>query len=289
MVDRNAAPHPDNAPGRWFVDMRCIDCDASRQVAPGLFDHHDGQSVVARQPENEDEEQRMWLAALACPTRSIRTDPPESRPRGLYPDELADGVFYCGHNSPASYGANSFFVRRPEGNLLIDSPRYTRELTAAFEEAGGIEHVLLTHRDDVADADQYAEHFGARVWIHAADRGAAPYATDVVDGDDPVEVQDGLEIVPIPGHTRGSVAFVLEDRFLFSGDSLYWGRRRQDLAVHRAFTWYSLDVQLDSLERLAHTAGFSYVLAGHGDRYETTVTDMHDRLLALVARERARR
>lgn len=278
--------HPANAPGSWFVDTACVDCDASRQVAPALFERRDRQSVVARQPATAEDERSMWLAALACPTRSIRSDPPRRRPRGLYPLELADGVHYCGHNTEASFGANAFFAVRTGGNLLIDSPRFTPELVDAFAAAGGIGHVLLTHRDDVADADRYAERFGARVWIHQADRSAAPYATDVVAGLDPVEVQAGVQLVPIPGHTRGSVAFVLDDRFLFSGDSLFWHRRRGDLAVHERFTWYSLPAQIESLARLAELAQFSYVLAGHGDRRETTVDDMHRRLTALVARYR---
>lgn len=30
--------HPDNAEGPWFVDTRCIRCDAARHWAPGLID-----------------------------------------------------------------------------------------------------------------------------------------------------------------------------------------------------------------------------------------------------------
>jgi len=32
LTDRN----PDSAPGNWYVDRQCIDCGASRTVAPGL-------------------------------------------------------------------------------------------------------------------------------------------------------------------------------------------------------------------------------------------------------------
>ena len=42
-------------------------------------------------------------------------------------------------------------------------------------------HVLLSHRDDVADADRWADRYGADVWIHAADADAAPYATNVFE------------------------------------------------------------------------------------------------------------
>ena len=37
--------HRRNAPGRWYVDTRCIDCTASRTVAPGLIVARGGQSV----------------------------------------------------------------------------------------------------------------------------------------------------------------------------------------------------------------------------------------------------
>jgi glyoxylase-like metal-dependent hydrolase (beta-lactamase superfamily II) len=226
----------------------------------------------------------MWRAALACPTHSVRRDPPRSAPNDVYPQHLSDGVSYLGFNSADSFGANAFLVERRAGNVMIDAPRFVRPLVEALHRRGGLAHILLTHRDDVADAERYAERFGASVWIHGHDAGAAPFATHVVDGQDEVEVQSGLVLLPCPGHTRGSVCYLLEDRFLFSGDSLFWHRWRQDLAVHVRQTWYSLDVQLASLHAIAERHRFSWVLAGHGDRHETTVEDMHRRLLALVER-----
>ena len=116
---------------------------------------------------------------------------------------------------------------RDAGNLLIDSPRFTRNLVEPIEQLGGIADVLLTHRDDVADADRYAERFGARVWIHEADRTAAPYATDLLRGHQPATVAPGVVAVPVPGHTRGSVVYAVDDTWLFSGDSLAWSRERR--------------------------------------------------------------
>ena len=34
-----------NVEGAWFCDTRCIDCDASRQLAPDLLDRVDGLTV----------------------------------------------------------------------------------------------------------------------------------------------------------------------------------------------------------------------------------------------------
>ena len=276
--------HPGNAPGDWFVDTRCIDCDACRQVAPELFAARGGQSVVREQPASAAAVHRAWAAALACPTQSIgaRSRPP--RPTGVYPLELADGVHYCGYNSEDSFGANAFLAVRAEGNLLVDSPRFTRQLVRPVEALGGIDHVLLTHRDDVADAEAWAAHFGARVWIHEDDAGAAPFATDVLTGPATTEIRPGLVAVPVPGHTRGSVVLCLEDRFLFTGDSLYWDRDDGDLAAHRHATWYSWAEQTRSLARLAGACRFEWVLAGHGGRAARPADEMHDRLVALTRR-----
>jgi glyoxylase-like metal-dependent hydrolase (beta-lactamase superfamily II) len=282
---RHDHDNPPNAPGEWFVDTRCIDCDTCRQVAPAVFADRRGLSVVAAQPSTPDVETSAWRASLACPTRSIGTRSVHRRPPdGLFPQELADGVYYCGHNDERSFGANAFFAVRPQGNVLVDAPRWTRRLARPIEALGGIRHILLTHRDDVADARRWADRFGARVWIHDADADAAPFATDVFDGLEPVEVQAGLVAVPVPGHTRGSAAFVLEERFMFSGDSLFWDRDRGDLAAHRHATWYSWSVQADSLARLADHHRFEWVLAGHGDRARRPADEMHDRLVRLSAR-----
>lgn len=280
--------HPGNVDGPFFVDTRCINCDASRQLAPDLFAIHDRQSVVRRQPTNDDETAAMWRAVLACPTNSIRTDPPQTRPRGLFPQHLAGPVHYLGHNSPKSFGANSFLVERPGGNLLVDSPRWTRNLVAPVEDLGGIAQVLLTHRDDVADADRWAEHFGAeRVWIHEWEADAAPYATDHFTGLDTTTVADGVDAVPIPGHTRGSVAFVVDDEYLLSGDSLYW-RRSNRPGVHVQATWYSLEEQSRSLRRLATSHRFRWVFAGHGDRNREPIDDLPEQVVALCGELDAR-
>src|SRR5689334_20780569 len=92
----------------------------------------------------------------------------------VYPRRVEDEVYLTGFASPKSYGAMSHFIRDPGGNWLVDSPRWEPYLVDKFAELGGIKYIFLTHRDDVADADRYARHFGAQRIIHEADRGAAP-------------------------------------------------------------------------------------------------------------------
>lgn len=282
LVDR----HPANVDGEWYVDDRCIDCDVSRHHAPGLIEAlADGQSVVVRQPSTPDEELLMWRAALGCPTRSIGTVTRRAEPPGVYPWEVTPGVLMCGHNDRRSFGAYSWLVPRPDGGLLVDSPRWDHGLVDAMELLGGIGHVLLTHRDDVADARRYAEHFDARVWIHHDDRDAAPFASDLLVGEHETEIEPGLLAYPVPGHTRGSVLYLVDERWLFTGDTLAWFHREQDLGAFRGATWYSWDALRASLGRFAGSGHrFEWVFAGHGKWHGADADEMHDRLTALVAR-----
>jgi glyoxylase-like metal-dependent hydrolase (beta-lactamase superfamily II)/ferredoxin len=299
---RLADKHPANVDGAWFVDTRCIDCGTCRELVPELFGETDLQSVVRAQPLDAEGEHRAWLAAAACPTASIGRSPRTPRPDHLFPLTVDGPVSDLGHCSEDSFGATSYLVERPDGNLMVDSPVFTRRLTGEIDARGGIAHVLLSHRDDVADAQQWAERYGARVWIHADDRVAAPFATDVIEGLDTVEVagSDGAAeggtarvaggvggrvlVIPVPGHTRGSVVYVVDDRWAFTGDSLAWSHARQDLVAFRGACWYSWTEQTASLARLADVATFEWVLPGHGARIRLERGDADRRLRALVER-----
>ena len=175
------------------------------------------------------------------PDASIGTVSRRPDPADVYPWEVTPGVCMTGYNDRRSFGAYAWWVPRPEGGLLVDAPHWNRKVVDAMEARGGLAHVLLSHRDDVADAARYAEHFGAHVWIHEADRDAAPYATDVVTGIDEQRVAPGVVAFPVPGHTRGSVLYVVDDTWLFTGDSFAWSAEREVLYAFRGATWYSWD------------------------------------------------
>lgn len=92
--------------------------------------------------------------------------------------------------------------RRPQTAADQQYLPVVRELVRRFEEIGGIADVLLTHRDDVADAERFVTHFGARSWIHEHDREAAPFATGILKGRDPTSIRDDVLAIPVPGHAR---------------------------------------------------------------------------------------
>ncbi|MFL5407492.1 MAG: MBL fold metallo-hydrolase [Myxococcales bacterium] len=282
---------PENAPGPLFVDSTCIDCDACRQLAPRTFARSDrsGLSYVRRQPERVEKADAL-VALVACPTASIG---------GAHGGEVRDAfrslplhihgpVHDLGLRAESSYGATSYLVVREGGNVIVDSPRAAKPLLDRIEQMGGARWNFLTHRDDVADHEQLHQRFGCERVLHRHDVSRRTQSVErQIGGTDPVELSPGLLVIPVPGHTPGSAALLVDDTYLFTGDHL-WGEGRSgvplrraeaegrsigggrsvgggSLGMSRSVCWYSWDEQISSLEKLLDFR-FRFVLPGHGRR-----------------------
>jgi glyoxylase-like metal-dependent hydrolase (beta-lactamase superfamily II)/ferredoxin len=276
---------PENVPGDFFVDSTCIDCDACRQIAPAVFGEAAETSFVHTQPISPQARRDALHALLACPTGSIGclADDDPKAVMDDFPLVVEEPVYYCGYNSPKSYGGNSYVIRQPDGNWLIDSPKFVAPLLRRLEALGGIRHIFLTHRDDVADADRYAKHFAARRIIHREELSSQPDAEVILDGNEATEIAPGFLAIPTPGHTKGHCVFLFQERFLFTGDHLDWDRDQQRLAASPSYCWYSWQRQTESMARLARFP-FEWVLPGHGQRVRLSYADMHEHMNQLVAR-----
>ena len=273
---------PENVAGDFFVDATCIDCDACRQIAPTIFRDHGDQSSVYHQPETEDEIRLALMSLVACPTASIGTTRKYNARIGVdaFPTKISENVYFCGFTSESSFGAWSYLIVRPDsegGNLLVDSPRFTRPLVKKIAGLGGVRLMFLTHRDDIADHAQFAEKFGAERIMHAAD-GAKRYGMErIIEGDVAVRLDNDLTIVPVPGHTRGHMVLLYKNRFLFTGDHLAWSPARETLTAFRSVCWYSWTEQTRSMEKLLDY-DFEWVLPGHGRSHRDTLNSMRSHL-----------
>jgi glyoxylase-like metal-dependent hydrolase (beta-lactamase superfamily II) len=174
-------------------------------------------------------------------------------------------------------------VRHSQGNWLIDSPKFLSPLVRRLESLGGVAHIFLTHSDDVADAQRYAQHFDARRIIHRRELAAQPGAEMVLDGDSPAELTPGFLAVPTPGHTEGHCCLLVQERFLFTGDHLAWDRDERRLIAFRDYCWHSWSQQRASMARLLENS-FEWVLPGHGQRVHLPAADKHRQLRDLVER-----
>ncbi|MGW4378773.1 MBL fold metallo-hydrolase [Kitasatospora sp. NPDC004531] len=268
----------------WYVDDRCTGCDVARQLAPGLIRQVGRGSEMVRQPQDAAELAQVNAAAFACHTRSIRRrSGPLDPAADPFPLAIDENVLLCGHNSRRTAAANSYLLRRPDGTvMMIDTPRWAESLADRYEQVGRITDVLLTHQDHAVHGRRWADRFGARLWIHEGDLAAAPDADRVLRGTGPTEIAEGVVAHPVPGHTRGSVLFLADGRYCFSGDSLYWSRTVGALAVAEHVTWYSIEEQAASLARVAPRLRFEWVLPGHGDRMRLPSAQMAEQLRAVV-------
>ena len=260
-----------NAPGPFYVDASCIDCGTCWQWDPHHFAPCGATAHVQRQPQGEGELESALLALRACPVAAIgapaalvRRTPADGFPAPIT-SHPAGAVLYCGWASARSFGASSYLIVRPRGNVLIDSPRFNAPLARRIEALGGLAALVLTHRDDVADQERWARRFGCPRWIHAADADAAPGAEAVVAGAEEVQLDPDLRLIPTPGHTEGSLVALLGEQVLFSGDHLWWSDTVQGVVASRAYCWWDWPSQVASVERLAGL-DVRWLLPGHGHR-----------------------
>lgn len=276
---------PHNAPGPLYVDSSCIDCDTCRWMAPAAFTRRGEQSSVAAQPASDEEWRRALMALVSCPTASIGVvgGRDASAAVASLPDEVEPGVLHCGYHAEASFGAAAYLVVRPEGNVLVDSPRFAGPLVRRVEALGGVRTMFLTHRDDVADHARWAAHFGCERVMHERDVAADTRDVEVrVRGDATLALADDLLVIPTPGHTEGSACLLWKDRVLFSGDHLAWSASRGHVVAFRDACWFDWDVQTESVRRLLDH-DFEALLPGHGRRCRLPPAEMREQVRRCVA------
>ena len=271
-----------NVPGDFYVDSTSIDCDACRQIAPAVFHDVGDQSAVLHQPASDDELLAAQKALLACPTASIGSIEKHDMRAALasYPELIEDDVYRCGFTSESSFGAFSYFIAN---NILIDSPRFAGPIVKNLAAMGGVRRMVLTHQDDVADHAKFHERFGCTRVLHRDDvRTRTAMIEMQPTGEDPIEIEPGLLMIPTPGHTKGHAVFLWRDRFLFTGDHLAWDESHDRLYAFRSACWYSWSEQIRSMTRLLDYR-FEWILPGHGRPMKLDAGRMHAELVKCVA------
>ena len=277
---------PQNTEGDFYVDSTCIDCDTCRWMAPEIYGLVGSQSAVVHQPEGQTERLQAMQALLACPTASIGTI---AKPTDIktaqqsFPLLVAENIFHCGYHAENSYGAASYLIQRPEGNVLVDSPRFAPPLVKQIEAMGGVRYLYLTHRDDVADHQKFHDHFGCDRILHNDEVSRDTQSVEIQLPDfDSVQLAPDLLIIPVPGHTKGHTVLLYRQKFLFTGDHLAWSERMQQLVAFRDVCWYSWPDLVRSMHKLAEY-DFEWVLPGHGRRFHSDRDTMRQQMQRCLA------
>jgi len=200
-------------------------------------------------------------------------------------------------------GCLSYVVASAGKAIVIDPLRHLHPyLDLACETGLTIKAVIDTHghADHISGGLALAASISASYYLHPHD---AIHPIDLLPATIPYEfVRDSqmfpvgqhvLKALHIPGHTLGLVAFQLDDRYLFAGDSIFIRSiSRPDLGG-KAETWAALHGR--SLRRLLGLPGGITVLPGHFSgldeadetgRFAASLDDLKQRNDGLVALQR---
>jgi glyoxylase-like metal-dependent hydrolase (beta-lactamase superfamily II) len=180
------------------------------------------------------------------------------------------------------YENNVFIVRcRSTGDaVLIDAANEHDKLLELCRRLG-VRKVLETHGHfDHIQAVPAVRDAGYSVAVTEADAGMLPSYDELLHDEDVIEVgRLRLHAVHTPGHTPGSICFVVDGSpLLFSGDTLFPGGPGNTSYPGGDFA--TIITSLD--ERLFRLPANTIVLPGHGT--DTTIGAERPHLAAWVAR-----
>jgi glyoxylase-like metal-dependent hydrolase (beta-lactamase superfamily II)/rhodanese-related sulfurtransferase len=168
-------------------------------------------------------------------------------------------------------GCLSYMVASAGQAIVIDPLRHLHPYLDLARRMGLMIGAVIDthgHADHISGGVALAAQTGASYYLHPYD---AIHPIDVLPATIPYEfIREGqrfpvgrheLEALHIPGHTLGLVAFRLDDKYLFTGDSIFIRSiARPDLGG-KAETWAPLHGR--SLRRLLDLPGGITVLPGH--------------------------
>lgn len=175
------------------------------------------------------------------------------------------------------------YVVHKEGHVLIVDPGGHPEIISSVIEKGEkVEAILLTHghEDHTGAVDELVSLFHCPVYMSVNDLPLVeessshlhPFAQPVISHILPAKENMNIggfhvQMIPTPGHTHGSVCYIIEN-CIFSGDTLFAGSiGRTDLADS------SMEEMRESLKTVSKLPIDYTVLPGHGG-----TTTIHEEL-----------
>lgn len=173
-------------------------------------------------------------------------------------------------------GCLSYMVTSGEEALVVDPSRFVDQyIDFAAAKGAAISHIVDSHlhADHISGGRTLAEQTGAKYYLMKSE-GAA-FHFEALENYDRIEFANvTLEVLAVktPGHTPGSVSFFVNNKLLFSGDTIFvTGLGRPDLGG-KAHEW-AADLYDTIYSKVAKIADDVIVLPGHYADFDAEVNE----------------
>ncbi len=182
-------------------------------------------------------------------------------------------------------GCISYLIGSGGEAVAIDVPRHAENVTGLADRMGvKITCILDTHlhADHISGGRELAEMLGVPYCLHPDDAGGASFDYEAIkDGQSFTAGSSLITAVHSPGHTPGSTSFLLDHKYLFTGDIIMKGSiGRPDLGG-KAVEWAAL-LHDTLFRRFAELPDETVILPSHS---ASIAEQDKDRLVSLTLGE----
>jgi len=100
-----------------------------------------------------------------------------------------------------------------------------------------------------------------------------------------VTIVPGIQVIPTPGHTKGHCVLHVADRYLFTGDHMWWNPKEESLGTPQHYLWSQSEIAKSTKKLVDYD--FEWVLPGHGHPVYLPAEQMKTKLNDLIHRHQA--
>ncbi len=122
-------------------------------------------------------------------------------------------------------GCLSYLVESDGKGAIIDTNRMLDQYNSVINEKNiRLTHVLDTHlhADHISGGLKLAQEHDAKYYLPLKDAGEVTFKYNAINDGDEYKVGDTtIKAIYSPGHTIGSISFVIDDQYLLTGDILF--------------------------------------------------------------------